>query len=103
MFTIKEIKITESIELVRDTNIKVLKAKNSKAIKIKLFYKFCNNRTKLRSYLFQLNIYIYLNSLKFRIIEKCILFAAFYLKEEVYKWFKPYFTDYINYISNNRR
>ena len=101
MSAIKEIKMTESIGFVWESDIRVLKAENSGTIKINLSEKFCRNRTKLRLYLSRLDIYIYLNLLKFRTTEKCILFAAFYFKEEIYKWFEPYLSDYINYALDN--
>ena len=79
----------------------MLKAKNPETIKVNSLEEFYRNRIKLRLYLSKLNIYIYLNSLKFRIIEKCILFAVSYFEREIYKWFEPYLSNYINYTLNN--
>ena len=71
--------MTEFIGLVRESDTKVLKAKNSEIIKINLLEKFCKNRTKLYLYFFRLDIYICLNLLKFRTEKKCILFVMLYL------------------------
>ena len=77
------------------------KAEDSGIIKVNLLEEFCGNWTKLHLYLFRFDIYIRLNLLKFRITEKCILFAASYFGEEAYEWFILYLSDYINYMSDN--
>ena len=99
---IKEVKMTEFMELIRNTDTKVSRAKDLKIIKINLLKEFCRNRTKLYLYLFRLDIYIYLNLLKFYIMKKCILFVAFYIRKKIYKWFKFYLSNYINYAPDNR-
>ena len=56
---------------------------------------FYDEKEKLNSFLLQVKLYIRRYWNEFRKIEDQIFFAFIYLKEDAFKWFKHFLTDYL--------
>ena len=63
---------------------------------------YYENRDKLKAFLMQAEMYVRAYS-KLAILENKILFAASYLKEDIFKWFKLIMKDFLKNKKEKRK
>ena len=74
----------------------------AKSVKVRLPKPFNGNRSKLRAFLIQLDMYIHMNREKLITEAERVLLAATYLTRPAFNWFEPFVRDYQEHKEDNQ-